>query len=234
MEKPVVLITGTSQGLGLSLAEYYLSKGERVIGCSRGKNESINNQDYQHFEVDVGSEQSIENMFMKIKKNGQQIGLLVNNAGIAHKGYVLRLAQEEISNVLTVNTIGSILVSRYAYKNMRKFKCGNIINISSLHTSLAIEGASVYAASKSALEQFTKSMAKEVSAEGIRVNSVALSIVENTGMAAELDEAMQEKILNQTFIQRSISVREVVHVIDFLRSEFASSITGECIHLGGV
>ena len=116
--KVLILITGTSKGIGKYLAEYYSSHGYQVIGCSRSEVKfSIKN--YQHFCVDVSDEKSVKNLFRQIRKSYGRLDILINNAGIASMNHSLLTPISTVQKILDTNVIGAFLFSRESAKLMK-------------------------------------------------------------------------------------------------------------------
>ena len=229
----VILISGSRQGIGRYLAEHYLEQEWQVLGCSRQASD-LTHERYHHYLLDVGDETALKEMFSHIRKTYRCLDVLVNNAGLSTKGLVSLLSRDSIERTLRINTEAGMLMAREALRLMRKSPHGRIVNISSIHVPICLPGASVYGASKAALEQFGKVMAREVFSYGITVNTLSLSVVESTGMADELDEDTMEAILAQTISQTKIRLTDVRYAMDFLISEQAGLITGQTLYVGGI
>ncbi|KPA09960.1 oxidoreductase [Candidatus Magnetomorum sp. HK-1] len=235
MNKKVMLITGTSQGIGRHLAEHYASDVFFVIGCSR-RSSVIENDNYQHFELDIIDEKAIKKMFSNIRKTYGRLDVLINNAGLASKNYAALTSGETMLKVLQTNTIGSMLTCREATRIMRKKKFGRIVNISSLHVPLCFKGTSVYGASKAGIEQFARVLAREMYPEGITVNNLELSAVKGSGMVetVNLSDEIMNDILEHTISKAWLEMEDVWHTIDFLISKKSEKISGQTIFLGGI
>ena len=138
-----------------------------------------------------------------------------------------------VESTVRTNFVGTFSVCREASKVMLKHKFGRIINISSIAVGLHMEGASVYAASKSATVEFSKVLAKELGPTGITCNVVALSLVE-TDMTAGLSEEAIERYKEGLAIKRWAAMEDVCNVISFFASPASSYVTGQVINLGFV
>ena len=146
----IFLITGTSRGIGKYLAEYYLKKGNKVIGTSRSK-ESIKNINYEHIIADVSNEKEILKIFRQIKQNYSQLDVLINNVGIASMNHSMLTPSETVSKIINLNVNSTFLCIREGVKLLRKSQSGRIINFTSVAVPLSLEGESIYAASKAAI-----------------------------------------------------------------------------------
>ena len=153
------VITGTRKGLGKDLSEYYLSQGHKVAGCSRGKS-SIEHENYLHFELDVADEKAVIKMVRRRKKELGSIDVLLNNAGIAAMNHLLTSPYGNAKNVFSTNFFGTFLLTREVSKVMMKLNKGSIVNYTTVAVPLDLAGEAVYAASKAAVESFTRTSAK--------------------------------------------------------------------------
>ena len=231
-EKQIILITGTRKGIGRFLVEHYTSLGHQVIGCSRNETEySIDN--YQHFCLDVCDEKDVKRMFSQIRKSYGRLDILINNAGIASKNHALLTAIDTVHEILNTNVVGAILFCREGVKLMKKNNFGRIVNFSSVHIPFSTIGTSIYGASKASLEQFSKVLAREVFSFGITINVLAMSVVENSGMAKDITENIIVEILDKTISKSKLDHDDITHTIDFLIRRESKMITGQILNLGG-
>jgi 3-oxoacyl-[acyl-carrier protein] reductase len=130
-----------------------------------------------------------------------------------------------------INFLGTFLVSREAAKVMVNRKYGRIINIASMVSAIHLEGVSAYAASKSAVIEYSKVLARELSERNITVNVVAPSLVE-TEMLEKLGDERSERHRRALTIKRNCTVEEIGHVVSFLASPLAACLTGQVLYLG--
>ena len=227
-----VLITGTRKGLGKELAEYYLDKNYKVAGCSRGAS-SIDHENYLHFELDVSDEKAVVSMVRNTKRYFGTIDVLLNNAGIAAMNHILTTPYQNAHAVFNTNFFGTFLFSRETAKIMMKQKNGSIVNYTTVAVPLDLEGEAVYAASKAAIESFTRVSAKELGRFGIRVNAIGPTPIK-TDLIRNVPENKLEDLLDKQAIHRFGEFDDVVNVIDFYNSKKSNFITGQIMYLGGV
>ena len=232
-KKLVMVITGTRTGIGKGLVKFYSKKGFHIIGCSR-EEVDYNLDNYKHFCLDVSDESSVKTFFSNIRKTYGRLDVLINNAGIATKNYLLLTSLSEVKKTINTNILGSILFCRESVKLMKLNNFGRIINISSIHVPLASKGTSIYGASKAAIEQFSRVISKEVFQYGINVNTIALSIVKNTGMENSLNDQMKSKILLKTISKSLLNMDDITNPIDFLISKKSKMITNQLLTIGGL
>src|SRR5262249_30982039 len=117
--RPVLLVSGSSKGIGRYLVEYYLDKGYLVAGCSRSDS-SFQHENYRHFSADVSDETNVKRMFTEIHRDHGRLDVLVNNAGVAAMNHILLTPVETARSILETNFIGTFLLCREAAKLMRK------------------------------------------------------------------------------------------------------------------
>ncbi len=211
-----VVVTGTSQERAEKTAEEIRSMGVNSIGV----------------EMDLRSSESLDRAFEKIEKEFGDVDILVNNAGINRDVLFIRMKDEDWEDVINVNLNGTFRVTKRAIKGMLKKRWGRIINISSIIGFMGNPGQANYAATKSALLGFTKSLAKELGPRNITVNAIAPGFIE-TDMTAKLPEKAKEQYKEHIVLGRFGTPEDVANVALFLSSDMASYITGEVIHVNG-
>jgi len=227
----VMLVTGNSKGIGKEISKFYLGRGFNVIGCSRSKTD-LDSKNYLHFTLDIASEEAVMEMFKQINRQFGKLDVLINNAGVASMNYLLFSTLKEMRKVVETNLYGTFLSSREAVKLMKKNKFGRIINISSIHTDLDIQGCSIYSASKAAIEKFSSQIANEINQYGITTNILSLSVVNDLGMSKDLSDAVIKKILDKTPTGQPININDVVKSIDNLIESTSDKINGQKIVIG--
>lgn len=228
----VILITGTSKGIGHALAEHYLSGGHTVCGCSRGA-ATIDNPNYHHFSLDVTDEKAVKAMVRAVKKQLGGIDVLINNAGVASMNHTLTTTIDKARQIFETNFMGTFLFVREVAKLMTRRKYGRIVNFSTVAAGLRLEGEAVYAASKAAVANFTQVTAKELGEFNITVNAVAPTPVE-TDLIRQVPKNKIDELLAQQAIGRMGQFKDVINVVDFFIKEESSFVTGQVIYLGGV
>lgn len=228
----VFLITGTSKGIGFELANYYLQKGFIVAGCSRNDG-SIKHENYRHFCLHVSDEKAVVKMVRAVKKEFGRIDVLLNNAGIASMNHFLTTSYDTVQNIFQTNFFGTFLFSREVSKVMMKQKSGRIVNYTTVASALRLEGEAIYASSKSAIENFTQTIAKEVASYGIRVNAIGPTPIK-TDLVKAVPKQKMDELLEKQAIKRFGEFEDIKNVIDFFIDERSEFITGQIIYLGGV
>ena len=231
MPKGNILITGTRKGIGNQLANYYLKKNYNVIGCSRGDIDFIHDN-YFHFNTDISNEQSVKDMFLRFRKKFKRLDILINNAGVASMNHTLLTPMNKAQKIINTNFLGTFIMSRESAKIMKKYSFGRIINITSVGTQMKLEGEAIYTASKSAVENFTVVLSRELADFGITVNGVGPTPI-ITDLIKSVPKEKIKNILSQLAFNRFTEITDITNVIDFFISEQSSYITGQVIYLGG-
>lgn len=232
MDRYNILITGTSKGIGKDLALYYISLGHFVMGCSRGEG-SIQSDSYKHFQVDLTDEKNVISVVRKIKQDYGRIDVLINNAGIASMNHIITTSFSSVQNIFATNFFGTFLFTREVSKVMMKEKFGRIVNFTTVASPLYLEGEAIYVASKSAVESFTKTIAKELSSFGITVNAIGPTPVK-TDLIKAVPQNKIDELLQKQAIKRLGEIDDIQNVIDFFISKKSDFITGQIVYLGGV
>jgi 3-oxoacyl-[acyl-carrier protein] reductase len=230
----VIMITGTSRGLGRGLAEHFLAQGDRVCGCSRASGAAvITHPRYAHFELDVSDERAVVAMVRAVVRQQGRIDALINNAGIATMNHTLLAPASTAQAIFATNFHGTFLFSREAAKVMVRQKSGRIVNFTTVATPLRLEGESLYAASKAAVESFTQVLARELGPTGVTVNALGPTPVP-TDLIKNVPKEKMQALLARQAIPRFGALADVVNAVDFFLSPKSEFITGQVIYLGGV
>jgi NAD(P)-dependent dehydrogenase (short-subunit alcohol dehydrogenase family) len=240
----VMLITGGSRGIGAATARLAAERGYAVCVNYRADEASARQLVDQigkkaiAVQADVASEADVMRMFKTVDDKLGRLEVLVNNAGIVDRSSrVENLSAERIERMLAINVTGSFLCAREAVKRMstkRGGKGGAIVNVSSMAAKFGGAGDYVdYAASKGAIDTLTVGLAKEVGAEGIRVNAVRPGVIRTEIHATSGDPARAERIGAAAPLQRAGEAEEVARTILWLASGEASYITGALLDVSG-
>jgi 3-oxoacyl-[acyl-carrier protein] reductase len=230
----VILITGTRTGIGHALATHLLQRGHQIVGCSR-RPAAIDHPNYSHHVVDVTDAQGIKSMCRQVRAQFGYLDALINNAGTSNMNH-FRLTPETVArSVFDVNFFAVLNCCRESVKLLRRSSEPSpaIVNVSSVAVPWALEGQLVYSASKSAVDQLTRVMSKELAESNIRVNGIGLPAV-RTRLTRTVPEATIDELVQRQTIKRMCTTEDIVGPIDFLISVQSSFITGETIFLGGV
>lgn len=241
MHGQTAIITGSSRGIGKTVAEELAKRGVNVVIVARSEAKAfeVANEIADKYKVetlgveaDVSNSESVSRLFEQALKKFSKIEILINNAGITKDNLLIRMKEEEWDAVLDTNLKGAFLCSREAVKIMTKQRYGRIINVSSVVAFIGNPGQVNYTASKAGLIAMTKTLAKEYASRGITVNAVAPGFI-TTDMTERLPEKVKDEMLKMIPLQRFGTTEDVANAIIFLASPESGYITGQVIHING-
>lgn len=231
--RPVILITGVSRGIGRHLAEHYLRREFKVVGCSRGAVNNLADSNFTHFQTDITQEKEVVSLFGKIREKFGRVDVAINNAAVNPKiSLTLMTSMATAATTLHTNVLGTFAVSREAAKLMMRRKQGRIVNLSSMAAKHEVIGEAIYTASKAAVHSLTRVMAKEFYKYGITCNVVAPSAINTDMMNAVQSQALHE-VLSRNAIPEIGTFADVSRTIDWLIQPENQHVTGQIIYLGG-
>lgn len=231
MGPKIVLVTGSSKGIGRSLANWFLSDGAMVEGCSRSA-AGLNHHNYQHHVLDVSNEEQVVAMISCLRRRHGKLDVVINNAAVSSMNHSLLIPAQTMQRIMQINFGGTFLLCREAAKLMQKGG-GRIVNFTSVAVPLKIAGESIYAASKAAVECLTRVLAVELAPFAITCNAVGPGPVE-TDLLRNIPSEKIDQVLNQTAMKRKSTFEDVINVVDFFIRPQSRNVTGQIIYLGGV
>jgi NAD(P)-dependent dehydrogenase (short-subunit alcohol dehydrogenase family) len=233
MEKKIILITGASGGLGLTLSNYFSAQNHRLILCyNNHKPEIAENDHIIHIKADLRKSNQLEKAFQQAVSKWGKIDVLINNAGISKSNMSWKTSLDEWNETMQINLTAPFLFSKLVLPLMKKNAFGRIINISSVVAQTGVIGTSAYAASKSGLIGLTKTMSKEVAKHNITINALALGYF-NKGMINDVPDNIKEEII-RTIPKNELGPPVIIaKTIDYLMSSDAHYVTGQTINLNG-
>jgi len=226
----VVLVTGGTRGIGLACAQRFAALGDRVAVTY---NSSPPPEDFFAVRCDVTSGEQVDAAFDAIEAHfGGTVDVLVSNAGITKDGLLLRMSEDDFTSVVDANLTGAYRVVKRATRGMLRARTGRIIMLSSVVGLLGSAGQANYAASKSGLVGFARSLARELGSRSITVNVVAPGVVA-TDMTAVLGDDRVAELTLAVPLGRVADPDEIAGVVAFLASPDAAYITGAVIPVDG-
>jgi 3-oxoacyl-[acyl-carrier protein] reductase len=243
LKDKVAIVTGASKGIGASIAKQLASEGASVVvnyssgkdGADRVVNEITGNGGKAvAVQGNVAKKEDVEHLFSEADKAFGRIDILVNNAGIYEYSPLDAVTEDHFHKQFNVNVLGLILASQEASKRFGP-EGGSIINISSIVSTLAPANASVYSATKGAVDAVTKSLAKELGPRNIRVNAINPGVVETEGAHAGgfIGSDFQKQVQSVTPLGRTGQPQDIAPAAVFLASSDAAWITGETLLIAG-
>jgi len=230
-EPRVMVITGSSRGIGRHLAERFTDQGFHVYGCSRSGSE-LTVKDYTHFRLDVTDEEAVRAMLTSVRKREERLDVLINNAGCASMNHALLTPLKTIQRLMDVNYTATFLFSREGVKLMKR-DSGRIVNLVSVAVPLKLEGEAAYASSKAAVITLTQILAREFADMNVTVNAIGPTPVD-TDLISGVSREKLQKLLDRQAIKRMGRFEDVSNVVDFFIRPESDFITGQVIYLGGV
>jgi 3-oxoacyl-[acyl-carrier protein] reductase len=222
-------VTGGNRGIGLAIARAFAEQGDEVAVTHRGS-------EVPHglfgVRCDVTDSREIDHAFAEVEGHQGPVEVLVSNAGITRDGLLMRMKDDDFTDVIDANLTAAFRVAKRASAKMVRARWGRMIFISSVVGMLGSGGQVNYAASKSGLVGLARSIARELGSRNITANVVAPGFVA-TDMTAELPEKRQQEILAQVPLGRYADADEVAAVVRFLASDEAAYVTGALVPVDG-
>ncbi|MCZ8539214.1 SDR family NAD(P)-dependent oxidoreductase [Psychrobacillus psychrodurans] len=233
-----IIVTGDSRGVGREIAYQILNETDfGVIGISRTSEESADEllvkypDRFRALSYDLANVEGVKQLYRdKIHKIGPIYGL-VNNSAMAYDDIISNLNIDELETMFQVNVFSAMHLSKYAIRDMILHKTqGSIVHISSISAHTGYKGLSMYAATKGAMEAFSKNTAREWGSKGIRSNCVVPGFME-TSISSTLTDEQKKRIYQRTSLKKETGIASVASTVLFLLSDKAKSITGTVVHV---
>ncbi|MGH1470209.1 MAG: 3-oxoacyl-ACP reductase FabG [Cellvibrionaceae bacterium] len=240
IQNKVAIVTGASRGIGAAIADALGAAGAIVVGTAttekgsaaitaRFKEKGLNGVGKA---MNVTEPGSVEALIESVQEEFGAPTILINNAGITRDNLLMRMSDDEWSDVINTNLNAVFKLSKSCLRGMMKARWGRIVNISSVVGSMGNAGQTNYAATKAGVAGFARALAKEVGSRGITVNTVAPGFID-TDMTKELTDAQKDIMLQQIPLARLGQPEEIAGVVEFLVSDAAGYVSGETIHVNG-
>ena len=242
LEGKNIIITGASRGIGKGIALVFAKHGANIAFTYRSSKEeaqALENllleagcRKAKSYKSDASDFKSSEILVSNVLEDLGSIDVLVNNAGVTKDGLLMRMSQEDFDSVMSINMKSVFNMTKLVLPSMLKQKSGSIINMSSVVGVKGNAGQANYAASKSAINGFTKSTALELGSRNIRCNSIAPGFIE-TEMTEALGDETVKQWRNQIPLRRGGTPEDIANATLFLASDMSSYITGQVINVCG-
>jgi 3-oxoacyl-[acyl-carrier protein] reductase len=230
-----VLVTGGSRGLGLGIARRLSDAGYRAITVARKMTNQLasaieeaerTRPESLHFmPCDLAEIEKIPDLVKTLRKQFGPIYGLVNNAALGLHGPLALMHNSQIEQLVRVNTLSPIVLTKYVVRAMMAEGGGRIVNVTSIAGFTGYSGLSVYGATKASLVGFTRSLAREVGRMGVNVNAVAPGFMD-TDMTQDMDESLRRQVARRSALRRLPDVDDVASAVVFLLGEGGRSISG--------
>jgi len=230
-----IIVTGGSRGLGLGITRRLAVEGYRAIVVARKKNDQLvsmiqeveqSHPDSVRFiPFDLSNVHDIPDLVRKLRDQFGPVYGLVNNAALSFDGLLATMHVSQIENLIRLNTLSPIVLTKYVVRNMMSDGGGRIVNIASVIGFTGYSGLAVYAATKASMIGFTRSLAREVGRLGINVNAVAPGFMD-TDMTHAMAPDRREQVARRSALRRFPEVEDVADAVEFLLGARAKNITG--------
>ncbi len=235
----VALVTGAGRGIGRVISLALAGEGARVIvndyieENAKSVAEEIKSAggEAESFQCNVANFEETGKMIKAILKNSP-VDILINNAGITRDNLLVRMKESDWDEVLSVNLKSMFNCTQALAKSMMKQRYGRIINIASIVGIIGNEGQANYAASKSGIIGFSKTVARELATRGVTVNVIAPGFIQ-TAMTDKLSDDAREKLFASIPMKRLGTAEDIAPLVVFLCSDKAGYITGQVINVDG-
>lgn len=226
-----ILVTGTSRGIGRAMAEHFLDLGDRVIGCARSE-ATLKHPNYHHYTADLSETADVATMMSAIRREERSLDALINNAAVAKMGVCALQPPAVARKMVDLNLCSLIHVTHDAIRLLRSASSPRIVNLTSVAVPLRLEGEAVYSATKAAVEQWTRVLARELGPLGITVNAIGPGPTNTDLLRGVAREKLESLVANQA-ISRWTTMADILHATEFFLHPASDMITGQILYLGG-
>jgi len=236
LEGKIAIVTGCNRGIGKSILDRFAENGAVVFAIARKKDSLLEYQNSTQIipcYLDITDKNAVKELFLNVKKMAGKLDILVNNAGIMQDALLGMITDSQIQSTFEANVFAGILMMQYGVKLMKK--SGSIINIASIIGLNGNAGQIVYSATKGAVIAMTKSAAKELAPDNIRVNAIAPGcIATDMLLGSNISGEKLNVLKSQIGMQRFGSPDDVAKAVLFLASDLSEYVSGQVLGVDGV
>jgi 3-oxoacyl-[acyl-carrier protein] reductase len=245
LEGKTALITGANRGIGQAVSSLFAAHGAEIIACVRkqspgvaqsiAKDAGVDVSKIRSLTLDLEDNDSIKEISTTLTSDRKKVDILVNNAGYATGSRFQLTSAKELQKALQINFIGPMLLTQRLLRILEstdQLGGSSVVNISTSAVNFPDVGMTAYSASKAALEQSFRVLAKEVAPSNVRINTISPGPVE-TDMLNLMNSDAKLKLIHSTWMKRSAKSSEIASVALFLACDLSSYITGQTIHVNG-
>lgn len=225
----MIVVTGASKGIGRKICESLVSHDVEVLGLAR----NVDGLNFPSLQCDITSIEQIKKVARLIKERNLNVSGLVNAAGIASMNLAVMTPADTTKKIIDVNLLGTIFTCQVISPLMIRNKNGRIINFSTIAVPLGLRGESIYVASKSGVEGFTRAFAREMADFNITVNCISPGPIATDLIKGVEEHKIQSVVANQ-IIPKQFSTQDIFEIVEFLLfDERSQCLTGQVFNIGG-
>jgi 3-oxoacyl-[acyl-carrier protein] reductase len=225
----MIIVTGASRGLGKAISKRLNLLGHETCGISR----DITSIEGKSYKCDVSCFDKVKKVAQSLRKENVTVTGLINAAGIASMNLALTTPASVTEKIIKVNLLGTIYCCQLFAPLILRNKKGSIINFSTVAVAVGLKGESVYVASKSGIEGFSRSFAREMAGFNINVNCIAPGPID-TDLTKGVSSDLISKVIEKQIIPKKFTSKEVCDLVEILLDQKTSSISGQVLYVGGI
>ena len=224
----MIVVTGSSRGLGRAICDRLIAQGHEVFGLAR----NVDGLPFPALACDVRDYDQVKAVARELRQSKATVSGIINAAGVAAMNLAVTTPQTTTEKVIAINLIGTIYCCQLLAPLMMRHKAGSVINFSTIAVALGLKGESIYVASKAGVEGFSRAFAREMADFNIRVNCIAPGPID-TALLRGINDDQIHKIVSQQIFPRQFKPDSVADIVELLLDPRSSAISGEVLNVGG-